>query len=44
MIIDIHSHVWEYPRDFNDDFRRRETWLRICDFLSPLEFGPLAEQ
>lgn len=23
MIIDIHSHVWEFPRDFNDDFRRQ---------------------
>jgi predicted TIM-barrel fold metal-dependent hydrolase len=21
MIIDIHSHTWEYPRDFTDDFR-----------------------
>lgn len=21
MIIDIHSHAWEYPRDFTDDFR-----------------------
>ena len=21
MIIDVHSHAWEYPRHFNDDFR-----------------------
>jgi hypothetical protein len=21
MILDIHSHFWEYPRDFTDDFR-----------------------
>jgi predicted TIM-barrel fold metal-dependent hydrolase len=21
MIIDVHSHVWEYPRDFNADFQ-----------------------
>lgn len=21
MIIDVHSHVWEYPRHFSDDFR-----------------------
>ncbi len=23
MIIDVHSHVWEYPQHFNDDFRRQ---------------------
>ena len=23
MIVDIHSHVWEYPRDFGEDFRRQ---------------------
>ena len=23
MIIDIHSHVWEFPRDFNDNFRQQ---------------------
>lgn len=23
MIIDIHSHVWEYPRHFSEDFRRQ---------------------
>ena len=23
MIIDIHSHVWEYPDHFGDDFRRQ---------------------
>ncbi|MFO0903428.1 MAG: amidohydrolase family protein [Pirellulales bacterium] len=23
MIIDIHSHAWEYPRHFNDDFREQ---------------------
>jgi predicted TIM-barrel fold metal-dependent hydrolase len=23
MIIDVHSHVWEYPRDFGEDFRRQ---------------------
>jgi predicted TIM-barrel fold metal-dependent hydrolase len=21
MIVDVHSHYWEWPRDFNDDFR-----------------------
>lgn len=23
MIIDVHSHFWEYPRDFTDDFREQ---------------------
>jgi len=23
MIIDVHSHVWEYPRHFSDDFIRQ---------------------
>jgi len=23
MIIDVHSHVWEYPRHFGDGFRRQ---------------------
>jgi predicted TIM-barrel fold metal-dependent hydrolase len=23
MIIDVHSHAWEYPRHFNDDFRNQ---------------------
>jgi uncharacterized protein len=23
MVIDVHSHAWEYPRHFNDDFRRQ---------------------
>ena len=23
MIIDVHSHYWEYPRDFTDDFREQ---------------------
>ncbi|MBT3342390.1 MAG: amidohydrolase [Gemmatimonadetes bacterium] len=23
MIIDVHSHAWEYPRHFNDDFRQQ---------------------
>jgi predicted TIM-barrel fold metal-dependent hydrolase len=23
MLIDIHSHVWEYPRHFSDDFRNQ---------------------
>ena len=23
MIIDVHSHVWEYPRHFGDNFRRQ---------------------
>jgi predicted TIM-barrel fold metal-dependent hydrolase len=23
MIIDVHSHIWEYPAHFNDDFRRQ---------------------
>ncbi|MBL9215382.1 MAG: amidohydrolase [Opitutaceae bacterium] len=23
MIIDVHSHAWEYPAHFNDDFRRQ---------------------
>jgi uncharacterized protein len=23
MIIDVHSHAWEYPRHFGDDFRRQ---------------------
>jgi predicted TIM-barrel fold metal-dependent hydrolase len=28
MIIDIHSHVWEYPRDFDDEFRRQAKGAR----------------
>lgn len=28
MIIDIHSHVWEYPQHFNDDFRRQASRAR----------------
>lgn len=28
MIIDIHSHVWEYPRDFDDEFRRQAAGAR----------------
>jgi predicted TIM-barrel fold metal-dependent hydrolase len=23
MIVDVHSHTWEYPRHFGDDFRRQ---------------------
>ena len=23
MIIDVHSHFWEYPRDFTGDFREQ---------------------
>ena len=23
MIIDVHSHAWEYPAHFNDDFRQQ---------------------
>ena len=23
MIVDVHSHVWEYPRHFSDDFRNQ---------------------
>lgn len=23
MIVDVHSHVWEYPQHFTDDFRRQ---------------------
>ena len=28
MIIDVHSHVWEYPRHFGDDFRRQAVRAR----------------
>ena len=28
MIIDVHSHVWEYPRHFNDDFRKQAARAR----------------
>lgn len=28
MLIDIHSHVWEYPRDFDDEFRRQASGAR----------------
>lgn len=27
-IIDVHSHVWEYPRHFGDDFRRQAARAR----------------
>ena len=22
-VVDVHSHAWEYPRHFGDDFRRQ---------------------
>src|SRR5438067_1635733 len=28
MIIDVHSHAWEYPRHFTDDFRRQASIAR----------------
>jgi uncharacterized protein len=28
MIIDVHSHAWEYPQHFNDDFRRQARFAR----------------
>lgn len=28
MIVDVHSHCWEYPRHFNDDFRRQAARAR----------------
>lgn len=28
VIIDVHSHVWEYPRHFGDDFRRQAARAR----------------
>lgn len=28
MIIDVHSHVWEYPRHFGDSFRRQAARAR----------------
>ena len=28
MIVDIHSHAWEYPRHFDDDFRRQAMMAR----------------
>jgi len=28
MIIDVHSHYWEYPKHFNDDFRRQAARAR----------------
>ncbi len=28
MIIDVHSHVWQYPRDFSDEFRRQAARAR----------------
>jgi predicted TIM-barrel fold metal-dependent hydrolase len=28
LIIDVHSHVWEYPRHFGDDFRRQAARAR----------------
>ncbi len=28
MIVDIHSHAWEYPRHFSDDFRRQAVRAR----------------
>lgn len=46
MIIDVHSHAWEYPAHFNDDFRQQakagvEMDLTVCyqDYrrLAPVE-------
>ncbi|MFA9480033.1 amidohydrolase family protein [Phycisphaerales bacterium AB-hyl4] len=28
MIIDVHSHAWQYPRHFNDDFREQARQAR----------------
>ena len=28
MIVDVHSHAWEYPQHFGDDFRRQATRAR----------------
>src|SRR5829696_7956495 len=28
MIIDMHSHVWEFPRHFTEDFRRQASRAR----------------
>ncbi len=28
MIIDVHSHFWQYPRDFSDEFRLQATRAR----------------
>ena len=28
MIIDVHSHFWQYPRDFSDEFRRQAARAR----------------
>lgn len=28
MIIDVHSHYWEYPRDFSDEFRQQAARAR----------------
>jgi len=28
MIVDVHSHAWEYPRHFTDDFRRQASRAR----------------
>src|SRR6185503_17938443 len=28
MIIDVHSHAWQYPQHFGDDFRRQAARAR----------------
>lgn len=28
MIVDVHSHFWEYPRDFSDEFRQQAARAR----------------
>lgn len=33
MIIDIHSHTWEYPRHFSDDFRKQASRAKAGEEL-----------
>ena len=28
MIVDVHSHFWEYPKHFSDDFKAQATRAR----------------
>ncbi len=52
MIVDVHSHAWQYPLHFNDDFRRQacrasagvevDLTVRFEDYLASTQPGAKA--
>ena len=37
MIVDVHSHVWRFPEDFSEDFRRQAVGRAKADSSLDLE-------